>query len=277
MRGGNRIWNCVIIMLMAIMAAIPAYGEVETELSQESVAEDTEPPKYYDGIVTDEMIDGWEQKQDAVYATDSYGNEVDWDVDGSGNEEGAGAECEADRMEGPTYGVKEQEEILENIREIPETLEKGWLSVKGSFGDEWPGYNATVAFYDENHKRVEIMVYSQNDFEGKEEVPKGIYKVYRAYVPGDENGSKYPLVVSESAIEVEEGKTAELIVWRAVKLKGEEESEKQESPSEPESISSSPSGSSDILAAVSIGAGGLIFLVMGFVVYKRKMTHGRYQ
>lgn len=76
---------------------------------------------------------------------------------------------------------------------------------------------------------------------------------------------------------MEEGKTAELIVWRAVKLKGEEESEKQESPSEPESISSSPSGSSDILAAVSIGAGGLIFLVMGFVVYKRKMTHGRYQ
>ena len=90
--------------------------------------------------------------------------------------------------------------------------------MKGRFGDEWPGYNVTVAFYDENHKRVEITVYSQNDFEIKKEVPEGIYKVYRAYVPGDENGSKYPLVVSESAIEVEEGKTAELTVCRGIDI-----------------------------------------------------------
>lgn len=276
MRGRNRIWCCVVMVLMAIMAAVPAYGEVETAQPQEDVIEGTGNPKYYDGIVTDEMIDGWEQEYGAAYSTDSYGNELDWDMDGTGNEDGAGDECETDRMEGPTYGAKEQKEILESIREIPETLEKGWLSVKGRFGDEWLGYNVTVAFYDENHKRVEITVYSQNDFEIKKEVPEGIYKVYRAYVPGDEKGSKYPLVVSESAIEVEEGKTAELTVWRAVDLKGKEEPEKQGSLSELESISS-PSGSSDILAAVSIGAGGLIFLAMGFVVYKREMTHGRYQ
>lgn len=263
MMGRNRIWCCAVMVFMAIMAAVPAYGEVETEQPQEDVIEDTGNPKYYDGIVTDEMIDGWECG--AVDSTDPYGNELDWDMDKRGNEEGAGDECETDRMEGPTYEAKEQEEILE----------KGWLSVKGSLGNEWPGYNVTVAFYDENHKRMEITVYSQNDFEIKKKVPEGIYKVYRAYVPGDENGGKYPLVVSESAIEVEEGKTAELTVWRAVDLKGKEEPEKQGSPSELESISS-PSGSSDILAAVSIGAGGLIFFVMGFVVYKRKMTHDRY-
>ena len=149
--------------------------------------------------------------------------------------------------------------------------------MKGSLGNEWPGYNVTVAFYDENHKRVEITVYSQNDFEIKKEVPEGIYKVYRAYVPGDENGSKYPLVVSDSTIEVEQSRTTELMVWRAVDIKKEKVPESQGSLPEPEEDVSSLTHSADVLAAVSIGVGALIFFIMGLVVYKRKLTQGRYQ
>ncbi len=277
MKGRNRIWSCAAVMIMVLMAAVPVYGEVETEQPQEDIAGHKDNPKFYDGIVTDEMIDGWEQEQGVVYSTDLYGNELDWDMDGSGNEEGAGVEGKVDRMEGPTYGAREQEEILENIREIPETLEKGWLSVKGNFGEDWPGYNVTVALYDENYKRVEVTIYSQNDFEVKREIPMGSYKVYRAYVPGDESGSKYPLVVSDSTIEVEQSRTTELMVWRAVDIKKEKVPESQGSLPEPEEDVSSLTHSADVLAAVSIGVGALIFFIMGLVVYKRKLTQGRYQ
>ena len=102
MKGRNRIWSCAAVMIMVLMAAVPVYGEVETEQPQEDIAGHKDNPKFYDGIVTDEMIDGWEQEQGVVYSTDLYGNELDWDMDGSGNEEGAGVEGKVDRMDGPT-------------------------------------------------------------------------------------------------------------------------------------------------------------------------------
>lgn len=48
-----------------------------------------------------------------------------------------------------------------------------------------------------------MTLYSQEGFVIKREFPVGHYKGYRVYVPGDENGNRYPLVVSDSSIEVE--------------------------------------------------------------------------
>ena len=156
-------------------------------------------------------MEEWQGDIDTESPTVLYGNELGWDMQGSGNEDEAGIETSADMMEAPTYSTKEQEEILENLRpadeDETETAGKGWLRIKGNLGDGWPGYNIVVAFYDNSFRRVEVTLYSQDDFVTKRELPAGIYKVYRAYVPGDENGSSYPLVVSDSSIEVERDKT----------------------------------------------------------------------
>lgn len=261
----------VAIFVAVVIAAVPVYAESEPEI----FADNSYSPRDYDGIVTDEMIEEWEQKNGTDSATDSYGNDIEWDIHGNGDEDGAGYESSADMMEAPTYGSEEQREILENIKETDEISEKGWLYIKGELEDDWPGYNVTVALYDKNHKRVEITVYSQNNFQVREEMREGVYKVYRAYVPGDENGRQYPLVVSDSKIEVAKDETAELTVWRATVIKGEKEIEEQISL-EKEELQHAPF-LADMIAAAGIGIGMLLIFILGTVVYKRILNHDRYQ
>jgi hypothetical protein len=262
-----------VVMVMAVTAAISAYAEPVAEAG--GYIGNMDSIRDYEGGVTDEMME--EGENDTESSTDLYGSEIGWNIQGSGNEDGAGYETEADRMEAPTYSEKEQEEILENLQAVEETetAGKGWLCIKGNLGDEWPGYNITVALYNSRCRRVEITLYSQDDFVAKRELTIGTYKVYRAYVPGDENGSHYPLVVSDSSIEVKQGKIGELMVWRAEDISIENkitESQYQEER-EPE-----PSANSaDIQAAAGIGLVLLFFLVFGIRVYRKKINGHRYQ
>lgn len=263
----------IFAMLMAVTGTMPVHAEPEPETGN-SVS-DTYSPRDYDGIVTDEMIEEWERENGTDRLTDFYGNDIEWDIYGSGNEEGAGYENSTDRMEAPTYSFEEQKEILKSIGKTAEITETGCLRIKGELGDNWPGYNVTVALYDKNHERVEITAYSQNDFEEWQEVMVGIYKVYRAYVPGDENGRQYPLIVSDSKIEVMENETAELTVWRAATTEGEKETKEQVSLGEAEI--QSPSVLADMIAAISISIGVLSVLILGFAICKKVRNRSRYQ
>lgn len=265
------------IMLMAVTAAVPAYAEPVLETGGYIGGIDT--IKDYEGIVTDEMMEEQEEYNDTENPTDLYGNKMEWDVQGSGREDEAGYETDADMMEAPTYSAKEQEEILEGLQtaDETETAGKGWLRIRGNLGDSWPGYNITVALYDESQKRVELTLYSQDNFVTKRELPVGRYKVYRAYVPGDENGSKYPLIVSDSSIEVEQDRTAEITVWRAVDVRSEKEITEPEYQKETEVEQRSAWVSGDIRAAAGIGFVLLIFLVSGLAVYRRKINCRRYE
>ena len=260
---GKRAGFLAAVMLMAMAAAIPAYAEPVPETGGYIGSIDN--IRDYEGIVTDEMMEGQEEGNDTENPTDLYGNKMEWDVQGSGREDEAGYETDADMMEAPTYSAKEQEEILESFRttDKTETAGKGWLHIRGNLGDGWPGYNITVAFYDDSQRRVELTLYSQDSFVTKRELPVGHYKIYRAYVPGDENGSKYPLIVSDSSIEVEQNKTVELTVWRAVDVRSEREITEPEYQRETEMEQSSAWVSGDIRAAAGIGFVLLIFWCQG--------------
>lgn len=275
---GRKIrWFATAVMLMAMAAAVPAYAEPVPETGDYIGGIDN--IKDYEGIVTDEMMERQEEDNDTENPTDLYGNKMEWDVQGSGREDKAGYEADADMMEAPTYSAKEQKEILESFRmaDETETAGKGWLRIRGNLGDSWPGYNITVAFYDDSQRRVELTLYSQDSFVSKRKLPAGRYKIYRAYVPGDENGSKYPLIVSDSSIEVEQNKTVELTVWRAVDIRSEKEITEPEYQRETEMEQSSAWVSGDIRAAAGIGFVLLIFLVSGLAIYRRKINCRRYE
>ena len=151
---------------------------------------------------------------------DRYGNEIE-SLEGYGTEDAAGTEVEVDLMEAPVYSEEEQAEVSQYIPETVKVHEKGIVSIKCDLPDSWPGYNISIVLYDEDNRRVEITCYSQNAHEAKENLPVGVYKVYRAFVPGDESGSLYPMVCSESRIEVMDTKIAEITVMPAVQLKEE--------------------------------------------------------
>ena len=275
---GKRVrWFATTVMLMAVTVAIPAYAEPVPETGNYIGSIDN--IRDYEGVVTDEMMEGQKVDNDTEKPTDLYGNKMEWDVQGSGREDEAGYETDADMMEAPTYSTKEQEEILEDLQTTDgkKTAGMGRLCIAGNLGDGWPGYNITVALYDESQKRVELTLYSQDSFVTKRELPAGRYKIYRAYVPGDENGSKYPLIVSDSSTEVEQNRTAELTVWRAADISMEKEITEPEYQKETEMEQPSAWVSGDIRATAGIGFVLLIFLVSGLAVYRRKINCRRYE
>ena len=106
-------------------------------------------------------------------------------------------------------------------------------------------------------------------------LPVGSYKVYRAYVPGDENGNQYSLIVSDSSIEIEEDRIKELIVWRATDVKtGQEKKEKVPlKKSEPQQSLASE----DRAVVVCIGIGVLIIFILGVIAQKKFLNHDRCQ
>lgn len=197
-------------------------------------------------------------------SVDPYGNVIDWDTSGSGNEDAAGEEDSADWMEAPTYSGEEQLEILEKLKEneVPENA--GFLHIQCDLEDDWPGYNVTVALYDGSGRRWEVTAYNQNGYEARESVSAGIYKVYRAYVPGDEGGSRYPLVTSESRVVVGKGTSGKVTVQRAVALKEKEEVEIRE---EKQKVSAerTQSAAFDMAAALLVLIGVLLAVMAGAV------------
>lgn len=170
----------------------------------------------------------WNKGDRGIQPTDSYGNVIDWDVDGIGNEDAAGKEDSTDWMEAPTYSREEQEEILGKIERTAVTEDTGCLHIRCDLGDGWPGYNVAVALYDGNGRRWEVTVYDQNGYEARETLPAGIYKVYRAYIPGDEGGNRYPLVTSESRVAVGKDAAGELVIKRADVVKKKEATGQEE-------------------------------------------------
>lgn len=275
---GRKIrWFVTAVMLMSVTAAVPTYAEPVPEIGDYIGGIDN--IRDYEGIVMDEMMERQEEDNDTENPTDLYGNKMEWDVQGSGREDEAGYETNADMMEAPTYNAKEQEEILEGLQTTDgeKTAGTGRLCIAGNLGDGWPGYNITVALYDDSQRHVEVTLYSQDSFVTKRELPAGRYKIYRAYVPGDENGSRYPLIVSDSSIEVEQDRTTELTVWRAADIRSKKEVTEPEYQRETEMEQSSAWVSGDIRGAAGIGFLLLIFLVSGLVIYRRKINCRRYE
>lgn len=166
-------------------------------------------------------------------------------------------------MEGKWELVNAENHIWKYKNSSGNYVKNGWIYISGNLGDGWPGYNITVAFYDDSQRRVELTLYSQDSFVTKRELPAGRYKIYRAYVPGDENGSKYPLIVSDSSIEVEQDRTAELTVWRADGVRSKKEITEPEYQKETEMEQPSAWVSGDIRAVAGIGFVLLIFWCQG--------------
>ncbi len=193
---------------------------------------------------------------------DPCGNLIDWDMDGSGEEDAAGDELDVDLMEAPTYDTEEQAGILSSLAETTTPAERGYLHIECDLGEGWPGYNVTLALYDERNKRQDVTIYSQNGYEAKELLPVGTYRVYRAYVPGDGEGERYPLVVSESQVTVGEEMSASLAIWRAEAIERKEgimETEGQEDGGDsPRSVVADT-----VMTAVVII--GIILLIVGIV------------
>lgn len=285
----------IAAMAVAVMAVFPVYAEpaMETEKvdeqilgernmpGQRDILYDKTEPRFYDGIVTDEMIEEWEESNHEDVPTDLYGNALEWDIHGKGDEDGAGSETDFDRMEAPTYGQEEQGSVLEYRKETEEASEKGWICIKGEMGEDWPGYNVTIAFYDGNNRRLETTIYNQNGFETKEELPTGIYKIYRAYVPGDEDGNRYPLVVSDSRLEITSNGPAKLTVWKAAGGETERETEERKPETETgeksETEERKPGVLADLMTTMGIGIGLLGIGIGGLAVYKKLAGHNRYQ
>lgn len=273
-------WLVAIAMMINVTAAMPAYAEPTAENQDYMDINGAGDIWDYEGIITDEMIEALERGYDTESPTDLYGNELEWETRGNGSEDEAGYEIGADMMEAPTYSEKEQGEILKNFRAgngaEAETMGTGWLHINGDLGEGWPGYNIAVVLYNGSHKRMEVTLYSQDDFRAQKELPTGIYKVYRAYVPGDENGNRYPLVAAESSIEIEQDKIAELTVWRAVDMDMKKEVIEPGEQVETELKQLPVKTSADRKAVAGIGI-VLLFLVFGAIVYRKKANHHRYQ
>lgn len=275
-KGRVRGKRAVLWLLIALMA-MPA-GDVHGgnggicatsgSLDGEMSAEDPDAITGSDREGPDRAGEG---VQDTSAPTDLHGNVIDWDMDGAGDEDAAGGESDADRMEAPTYGTEEQAGILSHLTETTAPAERGYLHIECDLGEEWPGYNVTLALYDGRNKRQDVTVYRQNGYEASELLPAGIYKVYRAYVPGDGYGDLYPLVVSESQVTVGEGIPTGLVIWRAEAIERKGGARETEGQKETGDGARSAVTDAVMTAAVIIG---IILLIIGIATaIRRWMDH----
>ena len=131
--------------------------------------------------------------------------------------------------------------------------------------------------YNANQKRLEFTIYSQNGYELRELVPAGTYRVYRAYVPGDENGSNYPLIMSESHVTVAEQTTADIVIMEAVDIEKEDSQRYQQAKEENRTEKKDSSIFTDIVITLSIGFVVLGMIIFGTIVIKRFSGRNRYQ
>lgn len=118
--------------------------------------------------------------------TDAYGNVIDWDVNGSGNEDGAGLEdLETDASESDaaseTYSFQEQAEVFSQMEaaETEAPAETGLLTVKlGDVPSDWSKNNIRLSLYRGNAKE-DIFLYRQSDWTQSAQIPVGHYTVYK--------------------------------------------------------------------------------------------------
>lgn len=122
----------------------------------------------------------------AYAATDSFGNEVDWE-EGYGYEDGAGSEKleekEQKSEEGSTeYSFSEQVKVLEQMQQYETSApeETGYISAALTIPDkEWSESNIRVTLYDGGRKE-ELWLYRQSGWSGRAEIPVGHYTIGKA-------------------------------------------------------------------------------------------------
>lgn len=265
------LWLLIALMAMPAGDVHGGTGDICAGLSSSAGGMPAEHPDDIAGPDREGPGHAGEGAQDTSDPTDLYGNVIDWDMDGAGGEDAAGDESDADRMGAPTYGTEEQAGILSHLTETTAPAERGYLHIECDLGEEWPGYNVTLALYDGRNKRQDVTVYRQNGYEASELLPAGIYKVYRAYVPGDEYGDLYPLVVSESQVAVGEGLPAGLVIWRAEAIEKKGGTTETEGQKETGDGPRSAVTDAVMTAAVIIG---IILLIIGIATaIRRWMDH----
>lgn len=142
---------------------------------------------------------------------DEYGNEIDWDLDEVGNEEGAGSEenyvpinadlLDSERLEQSEGEAESIADVINQNRVNESDIENGTVSLRFAAPDEWRGSNVVVSLYNKDlWKSFDVYIYKQNGFEGQEELPCGEYEVRGASVVGDTN-RVYPLLVDANGRE----------------------------------------------------------------------------
>lgn len=134
---------------------------------------------------------------------DEFGNEIDWDINGNGNEDAAGNEGDyapinADLLDTERMEQSEAESIADVINEIKldeNEIENGIITLKFDAPEEWRGNNIVVNLYNKDlWQSYDVYIYKQNDFTEQKELPCGEYEIRGAAVVGDMNGV-YPLLV----------------------------------------------------------------------------------
>lgn len=117
------------------------------------------------------------------YPTDEYGNEITWDVNGAGYEDGAGLEelDEDETTEAETYSFQEQAEVFSQMQaaetEAPE--ETGLLTVVlDDVPDSWSQNNIRLSLYRGNVKE-DIFLYRQSNWGESIQIPVGHYTVFK--------------------------------------------------------------------------------------------------
>lgn len=117
----------------------------------------------------------------AYAATDSFGNEIDWEED-YGYEDAAGSETlpesEAEQ-ESAEYSFAEQVKVLEQMQQYETTApaETGYVSASLQTPDkEWSESNIRLTLYDGGRKE-EFWLYRQSNWSGRQELPIGHYTV----------------------------------------------------------------------------------------------------
>ncbi len=174
----------------------------------------------------------------------------------SGGEDAAGLEYETIAAQSGAYTKNEQESIfgaIEQNRQDSRMLSGfGQLTVTAELGEDWPGYNVTLVVYDSDNKSHDITCYEQNSYREMIQLPCGSYTVYRAFVPGDETGERYPLVTSDSKILIDNNNISTLTIRPAVKLKQARDVTEDNTTAASEKESADEQGFTDLVLAVVV-------------------------
>lgn len=139
----------------------------------------------------------------AYAATDSFGNEIDWEED-YGYEDTAGSETlkEVEIDESTEYSFSEQVKVLEQMQQYETTAptQTGYVSASlQTPSSNWSESNIRIILYSGSRKE-EFWLYRQNGWSGRQELPVGHYTVAKAETA---NGD-YKFTVTPSTFDLSE-------------------------------------------------------------------------
>lgn len=126
--------------------------------------------------------------------TDIFGNPIDWDTNGAGDEDAAGSETESGGSTSETYSFTEQVEVIEQKESIEAQTaapsETGYVNVSvDTEGLEWSEGSILVTLYRDGNQRHEIWLYRQSGWSTRETLPVGHYTFGKAETSSGEEFS----------------------------------------------------------------------------------------